>query len=95
MHGGCSSNTLGSVAIVAHAELDVSGKSGDEGKPHGSTRFRVRIASIDLNVSIVLKERYRFLIGDNSVNIFNHARFDLPVNNVPARNFGTIISLHY
>jgi hypothetical protein len=47
----------------------------------------------DLTVSktFAVRERYRLQIGANFFNVLNHPNFDLPVNNVAAGNFGTII----
>ena len=47
---------------------------------------------LNLNKSIVIKEKYRFLIGANFFNILNHPNFDNPVNNVALGNFGSIVS---
>ena len=47
---------------------------------------------LNLNKSIVIKEKYRFLIGANFFNILNHPNFDNPVNNIALGNFGSIVS---
>ncbi len=47
----------------------------------------------DLNVNKtfnILSERYKLLVGANFYNLFNHANFDLPVNNLAVGTFGQI-----
>ena len=42
--------------------------------------------------SIRIKERLSFSFGASASNIFNHANFDNPVDNISAPNFGSVIS---
>ncbi len=47
---------------------------------------------LTLNKSFAITERFHLLIGANAFNVLNHPNFDLPVNNIAAGNFGTILS---
>jgi hypothetical protein len=47
---------------------------------------------LNINKNFAIMEKYHFVIGANFYNILNHANFDLPVNNVAAGNFGSIVS---
>src|SRR6185369_4779277 len=47
---------------------------------------------ININKTFTFHENYRLLVGANLFNLFNHANFDLPSNNIPADNFGQILS---
>jgi hypothetical protein len=45
-----------------------------------------------VNKTFAIHERYHLLIGAYFFNVLNHPNFDLPVNNIPAGNFGQIQS---
>ena len=49
-------------------------------------------ADLTINKSFVVTERLHMIIGANFFNVFNHPNFDLPVNNVAAGDFGTVVS---
>ncbi|HYM24242.1 MAG TPA: hypothetical protein VEU08_13580, partial [Vicinamibacterales bacterium] len=45
---------------------------------------------LNVNKAFTMHEHYQLIVGANLFNIFNHANFDLPPNNLASGTFGTI-----
>jgi hypothetical protein len=46
---------------------------------------------LSINKNVFATERFKFVLGANFFNVLNHPNFDLPVSNLAAGNFGSII----
>jgi hypothetical protein len=94
--GGSASTTCGSPvkACFSSSEFASASAQSDFGNLRRNAFRGPDYFDTDLHVTRTLlsKEKYRFLIGANLYNLLNHPNFDLPVNNVAAGNFGTILS---